>query len=430
MMAAVTPKKHVQIYPLKLSQPMGATLAAMGIGNAIALAHGAVGCSSLTKIFFTRHFCDPIAIRTTAVSEIAAVLDGGDDTVSKAVENILPKIKPDLFCLFSTGMTSLKGDDLRRIAEGIDFPMVYAETPDYAGGLESGWAAMTSAFVDQLMQPAAHTRTDKALVLPHVSLQPLEVEAIKDLLEEFGYEVHALPDVSTSLDGHLGSNQSLLSQGGISARQIRELGDVGLVVSVGASMAPVAEAVLAKAPKALHLHLSGVMGLQATDAFITRLLDLTGKLPGKRTRRWRLRHQDALIDAHFSVGRKRFILAGEPDRMVDMAAAIAEAGGTIAAIVAATPSKALDHTVAETVMVGDLDDVEGMIDQCDVLVTNYHGERIVRRHGKVIVLRGYPILEQIGVQQTVDALYQGGTRFLVEVANAIITDHANRHDGH
>ena len=430
MMTAAPAKKHLQIYPLKLSQPMGATLAAMGIRNAIALAHGAVGCSSLTKIFFTRHFCDPIAIRTTAVSEIAAVLDGGDDIVGKAVANILPKVKPEVFCLFSTGMTSLKGDDLRRIAAGIDHPLVYAETPDYQGGLESGWTAMAKAFVEQVMEPCAIPVAGKALLLPHVSLHAQEVEGIKDLLSAFGFQVQVLPDISTSLDGHLGANQSLLSQGGIGLEQIRALGDAELVVSIGASMAPLAEAVLAKAPSAHHLHLNGIMGLQATDHLVGTLMAFTGKEPAERLKRWRLRHQDALIDAHFSIGRKRFILAGEPDRVVDMAAALAEAGGTIAAIVASTPSKALEHSVAETTLVGDLDDVEGMIESCDVLITNYHGERIARRHGKVIVLRGYPILEQVGVQHTVDTLYEGGTRLLVEVANAIITGHSLRQDGH
>ena len=169
------------------------------------------------------------------------------------------------------------------------------------------------------------------------------------------------------------------------------------------------------------------MGLKATDSLVGHLMGLTGKQPSERLKRWRLRHQDAMIDSHFSVGRKRFILAGEPDRIVDMAAAIAEAGGTIVALVASTPSKSLENSVAEICLVGDLSDVEDMIEQCDVLITNYHGERIVRRHGKVIVLRGFPILEQIGVQHTVDVLYEGGTHLLVEVANAIITDHSLRH---
>ena len=112
-----------------------------------------------------------------------------------------------------------------------------------------------------------------------------------------------------------------------------------------------------------------------------------------------------------------------------MANSLAEAGGTITAIVASTPSRILKSSPAKQTFVGDLEDVEGMIDDCDVLISNYHGERIAYRHNKVQVLRGFPVLEQIGVQLKVDTLYDGGTHFLVEVANAIITDHAHRQYG-
>ncbi|GBF35167.1 nitrogenase FeMo-cofactor scaffold and assembly protein NifN [Desulfocucumis palustris] len=415
--------KNMQVYPIKLSQPMGATLAVLGVKGSLALAHGAVGCSSLTKIFFTRHFCDPIAIRTTAVSELAAIFDGGEGIVREAVQNFLPRVRPEVIGLFSTGLTSAKGDDLKRIANSINYPIVYAETPDFEGGLESGWAKMAAAFIEQVMKPGLNLRPDKVLLMPHVSLHPLEVEGVKDLLAEFGLEVHALPDISDSLDGHLGINQASLCQGGIAMDEIKQLGSAGLVISVGASMLPVAEAFLRKSPQALHINIPGLMGLQATDTFIGQLMRLTGREPGPRVKHWRRRHRDALIDSHFYIGRKRFILAGEPDRIVDMAAALAEAGGIITAIIASTPGKSLERSVAHRTLVGDLEDAEGMIDDCDVLISNYHGERIARRHGKIQVLRGFPILEQIGAQLKVDTLYDGGTHFLVEVANAIIAGH-------
>jgi len=422
----VTQNKSIQVYPIKLSQPMGATLAVLGVKGSLALSHGAVGCSSLTKIFFTRHFCDPIAIRTTAVSEVTAIFDGGDGIVQEAIQNFLPRVQPEIIGLFSTGMTSAKGDDFKRIVSTIDYPIVYADTPDFVGGLESGWAKMATAFIEQVVESTEIIRSDKVLLLPHVSLHPLEVEGLKDLLTDFGFEVYALPDISQSLDGHLGVNQASVCQGGIAMNEIRQLGSAGTVISIGASMLPVAEAFLKKSPHSCHINLPGIMGLQATDTLIEHLMRLTGKEPDSRVKHWRKRHQDALIDSHFSIGRKRFILAGEPDRIVDMANCIAEAGGTIIAIVASTPSKLLERSVAQRTFVGDLEDVEEMIDDCDVLISNYHGERIAYRHGKVQVLRGFPILEQIGVQLKVDTLYTGGTHFLVEVANAIITDHAHR----
>jgi 3-methylcrotonyl-CoA carboxylase beta subunit len=56
---------------------MGATLAFLGVKNCMPLMHGAQGCASFTKVFFTRHFNDPIAIQTTAVNDITAEDLGG-----------------------------------------------------------------------------------------------------------------------------------------------------------------------------------------------------------------------------------------------------------------------------------------------------------------------------------------------------------------
>ena len=419
-------KKGVQVYPMKLSQPMGATLAVLGVRGSIALVHGAVGCSSLPKIFFTRHFCDPIAIRSTAVSEITAILDGGDNSVKDAINNILPKIKPEVIGLFSTGMTSLKGDDLKRIAKTIDYPIVYADTPDFEGALESGFAKMSTAFIEQLVKPTKMINPNKVLLLPHVSLTALEVEDIKDLIADFGLEVFALPDLSESLDGHLGTNQAQICQGGIKVSEIKELASCGMVITVGASMQPVADAMKKKNPCAYHVNIAGIMGLRATDCFMEILMEYTGKEPTYKMKLWRKRHQDALLDSHFTIGRKKFLLAGEPDKCVDMAGAIEEAGGRITAIVSTTQSEILKNTSAERVLVGDLEDAQNLIREVDVLISNYHGERIAYRNEKAHILRGYPILEQIGVSLTADVLYQGGTYFLTEIANAVITEHVHK----
>ena len=74
-------QKPLQVNPFKLSQPMGATLAFLGIDRCMPLMHGGQGCTSFTKVFFTRHFCEPIAIQTSAVTDAIAVLDGGDFSI-------------------------------------------------------------------------------------------------------------------------------------------------------------------------------------------------------------------------------------------------------------------------------------------------------------------------------------------------------------
>ncbi|MEZ4485570.1 MAG: nitrogenase iron-molybdenum cofactor biosynthesis protein NifN [Syntrophotaleaceae bacterium] len=422
------PSKPLQVNPFRLTQPMGATLAFLGIDRCMPLMHGGMGCTSFTKVFFTRHFCEPIAIQTTAVTDVTAVLDGGDASIVEAVANITQKVAPSLIGLHSTGLTETKGDDLRGVATQVDYPLVYVHSTDYEGGLESGWGKTTKALIEQLVDPACKICPEKVVLLPHVSLTPIEVEKIKEFITLFGFEVHALPDLSTSLDGHLGEKQSALSSGGISVETIKGLADAALVISVGASMHPSAEALLNKNPAIRHLPCPHLQGLEATDQLAAALLEASGRdKPPASVIRWRKRLQDAMLDSHFSLGQTRILLVGEPDFLGGASQLLAESGAQIALALATVDSPQLDSIPADQIMVGDLEDAEALQANYDLIVGNYHTEALAQRYGKGLVLRGYPNWEVVGNQLTNDLLYEGGAYFLCEVANAAEHMRAKKH---
>jgi nitrogenase molybdenum-iron protein NifN len=50
-------------------------------------------------VFFTSNFHDPIPVQTTAISDITAVMNGGDRIVAESIDNILQKASPDLIGL-------------------------------------------------------------------------------------------------------------------------------------------------------------------------------------------------------------------------------------------------------------------------------------------------------------------------------------------
>jgi len=214
--------KPLQVNPHKLSQPMGATMAFLGVDRCMPLMHGAQGCASFTKVMFTRHFCEPIALQTTAVNDVIAVLDGGDYSIVESIKNIHGKVAPELIGLHTTGLTETKGDDIRGIAGKIDVPLVYVNTPDFKGGLESGWTLTTQALIDQLTEPSERIDARKMVLVPHVSLLPIEVEKLRELIESFGFRVVAVPDLSSSLDNHLGEKQASLSSGGVTVAELKQ----------------------------------------------------------------------------------------------------------------------------------------------------------------------------------------------------------------
>lgn len=62
--------KALAVSPLKVSQPVGASLAFLGLAQTMPLEHGARGCTSFNKLFFMRHFREPIPLQTTAMDHV------------------------------------------------------------------------------------------------------------------------------------------------------------------------------------------------------------------------------------------------------------------------------------------------------------------------------------------------------------------------
>ena len=413
--------KPLQINPLKLSQPMGALLAFLGIKNTMPLMHGAQGCASFSKVFFTRHFNDPIAIQTTAVNDITAVIDGGDYSISEAIKNITAKVKPDLVGLFTTGLTETKGDDIK----GTSFllhdvqKMVYVHTPDFEGGLESGWAKVIEATIEQLVVPQNTINQTKAILIPNVNLTPLEVEKIKEQIALFGFdEVFALPDLSDSLDGHLGVKQGALSSGGIVIEEIKQLASSGIVITVGKSVENCGTKLLTKNPLITHLHFDTLCGLVASDKFYASLMEYKKiDKPNPLIVRWRKRVEDAMLGTHFALGGKKIILALEGDEAYAIATSLSEVGAKIDTIVIPTKHSLLENSF-ENVLIGDFDDVKNMMKDCDILISNFHGEQIAHNLHKTFIPRGFPNYEVVGNNLRNNQLYEGSCYLLFEIANS------------
>jgi len=409
--------KPLNIDQLKLSQPMGAHMAFLGIDGCMPLMHGAQGCASFSKVFLTRHFCDPIAVQTTAVNDITAVVDGGEYSIGEAIKNITKKVQPKLIGLFTTGMTETKGDDIKGVVLSLEGKrkIVYVNTPDFEGGLESGWAKAVKALSLQLVQTTDITKKKKVTLLPNVNMSAYEVEQLKDALIQMGLEVFALPDMSTSMDGHLGQKQGALSSGGITVEQIENLGDSEAVISVGESMKDCAES-FSKLHGAKHIHFKSLSGLDSSDDFYKTMLKFADlKEPSKKVQIWRKRLQDAMLDTHFVLGSNKFVIALEPDQAYGIESALSEAGAKCAVIAAQRSSYEYK--------VGDFEDVKKLLNDADSLITSYHGHRICKEMKKVHILRGFPNYEEIGNQLKSDILYEGTARLLFEVANAVKLSH-------
>ena len=106
-------KKALAVNPLKVSQTIGASLAFLGLNRSLPVMHGSQGCTAFGKVFFVRHFREPIPLQTTAMDQVSSIM-GADENVIEALRTLSDKSKPDIIGLVTTGLSETQGTDIHR----------------------------------------------------------------------------------------------------------------------------------------------------------------------------------------------------------------------------------------------------------------------------------------------------------------------------
>lgn len=104
---------------------------------------------------------------------------------------------------------------------------------------------------------------------------------------------------------------------------------------------------------------------------------------------------------------------------MSVANTIIEAGAHIKAIVTTHRNDLLDEIPCENLLIGDFEDVESFLQEGDLVISNFHAERLAIKHKKALLVRGFPDFESLGNQLKNDVLYEGSSYLLFELANLI-----------
>ncbi|MBT9599411.1 MAG: nitrogenase iron-molybdenum cofactor biosynthesis protein NifN [Vitreoscilla sp.] len=428
MAHVVESKKACTVNPLKMSQPLGASFAFMGLESCMPVMHGSQGCTSFGVVLLVRHFKEAIPLQTTAMNEATTVM-GGFDNIEKAVLNIRQRARPGLIAICSTGLTETRGDDVeghlrlvrQRHPELADTEIVYVSTPDYVGALQDGWSRAVTALVTQLVQPQAPKRAHDVNVLPGSHLTPGDIEELRELIEAFGLRPTFVPDISGSLDGHIPDQWLGTTIGGTPLAGLRGLGGAAHTLAIGEQMRPAAEALHSRCgvPYTLFDRLTG---LTATDALVRSLAELSGRPVPPRIRRQRSQLVDAMLDGHFHFGNVRVAIAAEPDLLWSAGSFLAEMGAELAVCVTTTKSPVLEGLPANEVLIGDLEDFERLAQAagCDLLMTHSHGRQAAERLAKPLFRIGIPLFDRIGNAHICHVGYRGTRNFVYEVGNLLM----------
>lgn len=425
--------KALSVNPLKVSQPVGASLAFLGVHRAIPMLHGSQGCTAFGKVFFVRHFREPIPLQTTAMDQAATIM-GADDSVIEGLKTISEKNKPALIGLPTTGLSETQGTDIHRLVrefraaypEFNDIPVAPVVTPDYVGCLESGFALAVKSMIEHVVpedRSRAGRRHKQVNVLAGSMLTPGDVEHLKELIELFGLRPVVLPDLSDSLDGHLTDMQfSPVTVGGTPVGEIRTLGEAAATLVIGRSLHDAADLLKAKTGAPEH-RFDSLMGLEAMDAFIAALAEISGNPVPEKIERQREQLQDAMVDTHFMLGFARIAIAADPDLLYSLANFVAGMGCEVTAAVAPAKSPLLEAVPTARVKLGDLEDLELAIRErgADLILCNSHAVETARRLGLPLLRAGFPQYDLIGGYQRLWVGYRGARQTLFDLANLLLS---------
>ncbi|MEM9005362.1 MAG: bifunctional nitrogenase iron-molybdenum cofactor biosynthesis protein NifEN [Cyanobacteria bacterium P01_F01_bin.86] len=418
-------RKPVAVNPLKQSQPLGASLAFLGIKGAMPLFHGSQGCTAFAKVLLVGHFQESIPLATTAMSEVSTVL-GGDDNIHTGILTVVEKNQPELIGLFTTGLTETRGDDMEGILRKfqadhpeLTLPIVFASTPDYKGSLQDGFAAAVEAMMKSLPQPG-EVNPHQVTLLASSAFGPGDIDELKEIVESFDLTPIVVPDLSTSLDGHLeDSTYADTTTGGTTVQQLRDVGRSAATLALGRSMAGAAK-VLTDRFGTPAVTFDQLTGLQVVDQFLQLLSQISGRPVPAKYRRQRRRLQDAMLDTHFYFGRKRVAIALEPDLLYNIAWWLYSTGVEITAAITPTKSPVLKTLPTDQAYIGDLEDLEDLGADADLWITNSKARPIARRLGVPLYCHGFPMLNHLGNGHRCTVGYHGTLNLLFELGNLFL----------
>lgn len=423
-------KKACAVNPLKMSQPIGAALAFLGMDQCLPLMHGSQGCTAFGLVLFVKHFRETIPLQTTAMNEVTTIL-GGLENIEQALVNIHKRAQPALIGIVSTGITEAKGDDVagflplirEKHPELADMEVVFVSTPDFAGAFQDGWSKAVLAMVEKLAAsaktPSKVRRPWQVNILPGCHLTPGDIEELREIVEAFGLTPVFLPDLSGSMDGHIPETFLPTTLGGTQLDALRSMGESAYTIAIGEQGRAAAEKLkeIAGVPCTVFDRLTG---LKPCDDFLALLSRLANTEVPARLQRQRSQLLDAMLDGHFYFGKKRVAIAAEPDLLYALTSFLTEMGAEIQVAVTSTESPLFAKVPAAEVLIGDLEDFERGAVGADLLITHSHGRQAAERLGIPFWRAGLPTFDRLGAAHQVSVGYRGTRNLIFEVGNVFI----------
>jgi nitrogenase molybdenum-iron protein NifN len=199
---------------------------------------------------------------------------------------------------------------------------------------------------------------------------------------------------------------------------LRQLGQSSLTLVVGPSMQRAGQ-ILNSRSGVESVYFPHLMTLAEMDRFIQTLQQLSDRQVPEWIDRQRGQVTDTMIDTHTWVNDTRIAIGAEADLLVAWLAFAESVGMQPVSVVAPVNQQCLATLPVDTVLIGDLEDLQDQLAEkgCDVLLANSHGAVMSEQLGLPLMRIGFPIFDRFGEFRRVRQGYAGMRDNLFEIAN-------------
>jgi len=444
-------REALTVNPAKACQPLGAVLCALGFEKTLPYVHGSQGCVAYFRTYFNRHFKEPCACVSDSMTEDAAVF-GGQKNMFDGLENAKALYKPEMIAVSTTCMAEVIGDDLNAFIGNAkkaghieeEFPTPFAHTPSFVGSHTTGWDNMFEGiqryFTLNHMEDKEVGSNGKINIVPGFETYLGNYRVMRRMMEEMGVGYSLLSDPSEVMDTPADGKFRMYSGG----TTIEEMKDAPNAIDT-LFLQPWQSVKSKKFTKGTWNQptsdIAIPMGLEATDAFLMKVSELTGKPIPESLEIERGRLVDMMQDSHTWLHGKKFALYGDADYVMGMTKFLLELGAEPTDILCNHANKRWKKTMdtmlqaspygqnAEVHIGKDLWHFRSLMftNKPDFMIGNSYGKFIERdtlhkgEEFQVPLIRiGFPIFDRHHLHRMTTLGYEGAMYILTTLTNAVL----------
>jgi nitrogenase molybdenum-iron protein beta chain len=432
-------REALTVNPAKACQPLGAVFCAAGFDGMLSFVHGSQGCAAYYRSHLSRHFKEPSSAVSSNMTEDAAVF-GGLNNMIEGLNNSYTLYNPKSIAVSTTCMAEVIGDDLQAfIAKAKqqgsvpeDFDVPYAHTPAFQGSHVDGYDNMLEGILKNFWEGLTPAPDGSLNIIPGFDGYCVgNNRELRRMLALMGVEPRIVSDASDVYDTPADGTFRMYG-GGTTIEDTKAAINASATISMQQFCSKRSLALCKdKGQETAALHYP--MGVAATDEFLMKVSELTGKpIPDALTLE-RGRLVDAITDSQSYLHGKTFAIFGDPDFCLGMTRFLMELGAEPVHILATNGTKVWAKKVKALldsspfgsrgqVWPGkDLWHLRSFLytEPTDLMIGSSYGKYLERDCGVPLIRLSFPIFDRHHHHRFPTWGYQGGLQVLVRLLDKI-----------